>query len=88
MTELKYEFSKLDKTHCYYLAEQNIWIWFYIGKYLTAAGNNFILYPYTPQYNLKKILVTKVNSAETKGKLIAKKINKHFLKVSKKPIKL
>jgi len=93
MTELKYGYSGLDKKHCYYLLSAkntfDTWILFYIGKNLTASGKDFKLYLFHPSWiDTKTILTVKVNSASMRGKMIAKKINQHYLTVSKKPIKI
>ncbi len=88
MTELKYGYSELDKTHCYYLlSATNVfdsWIWFSLGKNLKATGKDFRLYPFHPNWKtVKTIFVTKINLASKQGEMIARKINTHYLQKSK-----
>lgn len=88
--ELKYEWSKLDNTHTYYLEAAtdgfSSWRWFYLGKYLTEKGSDFRLYPFHPSCHdrVKTILTCKVNFAPKQGEMIATRINSHYEKKSKK----
>lgn len=58
--ELSYRYTKLDKTHCFGLADINIencevlyrWVWFYMGVYLNnlnidLLSGNVRLYPFS-----------------------------------------
>lgn len=60
------------------------WVWFHLGKNLTASGKSFRLYPFHSWRSSKTILTAKVNDAARQGEMIAKKINKHYLSKSKK----
>ena len=88
ITILKYQYSKLDKTHCYYLSFATSpftsWIWFYLGKYLKHNNKKtFCLYPFNPTWDnnrMKVILTAKVNDAEKQGEMFAKKMNEHYEK--------
>ena len=90
ITILKYEYSKLDKTHCYYLPNANdaftSWIWFHLGKYLKHKGKKtFRLYPFHPYHDRAKVILTaKVNDAKKQGEMFAKKMNEHYEKQRKK----
>ena len=83
--ELKYHYSELDKTHCYYLPAPTDafdgWRWFHLGKHMRKHSKNFRLYPFHPSYHekAKTILTLKINDASKQGEMIAKKINKHYL---------
>ncbi len=82
-TELKYEYSKLDKEHQYFLLPAHnaftSWIWFHLGKNLKVKVH---LLPFHPTWHdrAKTILTAKVNSASKQGEMIAKKINDHYTK--------